>query len=185
MIKYASTWDNGNSTLNADTILTTTSCRSGIVSEPAKFPFYRNELGYGPLMVDENAGICLSSVPAIKCNGGSAQWNHYIDHHRLTPNVRITQPSNLYLIFHVFEYPTVDTLRSLAVEVSATWLDDLEERKKREEKPREKLKRGRRRRRGGRERERRRERRKRRRNTKRQRMMKRKNTSVKRWQDSR
>jgi len=122
-IKYATTWDNGNSTVQADTILTTVPCPHGVVTESTDLGIYRNKLGYRAQMVDEEKAVCLSTVPAIKCNGGSSQWSHYIDYQRLTPNVRITHPGNLYLTFHVVEYPTAHTLRCLAVDVSAGWLD--------------------------------------------------------------
>jgi hypothetical protein len=131
-IKYATMWDNGNSTVQVDTFLTPESCPEGITQEPADLGVYHTLSGYGPVILNEEVALSLSSVPAIKYNGGTAQWSHYVDHLRLTPNLRIMQPSNLYLAFHVYEYPTTDTVRCLAVQASATWLDDLEEREWRE-----------------------------------------------------
>lgn len=64
----------------------------------------------------------LSAVAAIKHDSNNELWSHYIDHHRVIPNVRITEPSHMYLNFHVGEYPTSRSFRALAVEVSATWL---------------------------------------------------------------
>jgi hypothetical protein len=84
-------------------------------------------------MIDRNLALCLSTAPAVKCNGGNARWSHYVDHHHLLPDVRIVQPSNLYLNFHVAEYPTIKTLRCLVIEVSATWTEDVEARKAKEE----------------------------------------------------
>jgi hypothetical protein len=126
IIKYASKTDKGNSTVQADTILTTVTCPVGITNEqsdPTGLRIYHSasNCGYGSHIVDNKVAMCLSSVPAVKYNvDNSGSWNHYIDHHRLIPNVRITKPSNLYLIFHVYEYSATD--RALSVEVSAVWL---------------------------------------------------------------
>jgi hypothetical protein len=141
VIKYATTHDNGNSTVQADVVLTTrASDRSEhqnhdgiIIFNPADLGIYREGSAYGPRMVDDDLALCLSMVPAVKCNGGNSQWSHYIDHRHLMPNVRITQPSHLYLNFHVSEYPTAQTSRSLAIETSASWAEDLEARKAKEE----------------------------------------------------
>jgi len=131
IIKYSTTYDNGNSTVQADVAFTTTKCPEGILLESVGV--YRSGSEYGPRMVDKDAALCLSVVPAVKCNGGNAQWSHYIDHRHLLPNVRIVQPSHLYLDFHVVEYPTTLTDRYLAVEVSASWTEDVEARKAKEE----------------------------------------------------
>ena len=123
IIKYATTEENGNSTVQADVVLTTTTCPIGILSKSTGLGVYRNGPGYGPRMVDSTKALCLSSAPAIKCNGGNFQWSHYIDHRRLLPNVQVVDSVNLYLNFHVFEYPSTRTRRYLAIEVSATWCD--------------------------------------------------------------
>ena len=109
--------------MQADVVLTTVTCPVGILSKSTDLGVYRNGPGYGPLMVDNAKALCLSSAPAIKCNGGAVQWSHYIDHRRLLPNVQVADSANLYLNFHVFEYPTAETRRCLAIEVSATWCD--------------------------------------------------------------
>ena len=123
IIKYATTHDDGNSTVQADVVLTTTTCPIGILSKSTDLGVYRNGPGYGPRIVDNAKALCLLSAPAIKCNGGTSQWSHYIDHRRLLPNVQVADSANLYLNFHVFEYPTAETHRYLAIEVSATWCD--------------------------------------------------------------
>jgi len=106
-IKYASTFDNGDSTVQADVFLTQTSCAEGITKEPTKLDVYCGATtGYRPMIIDEEIALLISSVPAIKRNGGTAQWSHYIDHHRLTPNIRVTHPSKLYFAFHAREYAT-------------------------------------------------------------------------------
>ncbi|KIM78294.1 hypothetical protein PILCRDRAFT_90686 [Piloderma croceum F 1598] len=134
IIKYATTHDNGNSTVQTDVALMTTSCLTGItLGSPTAKSLYCSGPGYGPQMIDRDLALCLSTAPAVKCNGGNAQWSHYVDHHHLLPDVRIVQPSNLYLNFHVAEYPTTKTLQCLVIEVSASWTEDVEARKAKEE----------------------------------------------------
>jgi hypothetical protein len=138
VIKYGTTLDNGNSTVQADIVLTTTELPAGengcgIIFNPVDLGIYREGSAYSARMVKEDSALRLSMVPGVKCNGGNSQWSHYIDHRHLIPNVRITQPSYLYLIFHVAEYPTTQTSRALYIEVSASWAEDLEARKAKEE----------------------------------------------------
>lgn len=121
MIKYATTCDNGNSTIQTDTILTTRELPEGVVTEPTALAVYKSGTGYAPRMVDHAAALCLSTTLAVKGNGGGEQWSHYVDNQHITPNVRVHNESQLYVVFHVCEYPTVKTIRSLAIEVSATW----------------------------------------------------------------
>lgn len=73
--------------------------------------------------------VCLSSVLGIKANDLENQWNHFVDRQHIPLNVRIIQSSRLYLQVHISEYPTAATLRSLLMDVSATWLDDQEGRR--------------------------------------------------------
>jgi hypothetical protein len=133
VIKYATTHDNGNSTVQSDIVLTATKCPEGITFKSTDLGIYRNGSAYGPKMVKDESVLLLSTAPGVKCNGGNAQWSHYIDHCHLIPNVRIVDSSFLYLTFHVNEYPTTQTSRSLAIEVSASWAEDLEARKAKEE----------------------------------------------------
>ncbi|KAG2135229.1 uncharacterized protein EDB93DRAFT_833030 [Suillus bovinus] len=71
--------------------------------------------------------VCLSSVLGIKANQLDNQWNHFVDHHHIPFNVRVVPGSRLYLQIHVLEYPTEAILRSLSMDVFATWLVDQEE----------------------------------------------------------
>jgi hypothetical protein len=133
-IKYATTDDDGNSTVQVDTVLTTAPRKQGIIVDSADLGIYREKLGYGPGMLDEKSATSLSTVSAVKCNDRSAKRSYYVDHRRLSPNVRFTtEHGYLYLIFHVAEYATRATQRSLAVEVSATWCECPSDTKKREE----------------------------------------------------
>ena len=132
-IKYATTHDNGNSTVQADVVLSTKPSPVGIVSDSSELGIYRSRSKYGSRMVDEDVALTLSSVPAVKCNGGNGQWSHYVDTQRLFPDVRIVDTSNLYLNFHVDEYPTTQTSRCLDVQVTASWVEDVAARKAKEE----------------------------------------------------
>lgn len=139
VVKYATTHDNGNAVVQTDTLLTDSNCKVGLVTRGAEVNVYHTRSGYAPRLINGKAALCLSSTPAIKCNGGGVQWSHYLDHRWLTPNIRLTQNTNLYLNFHVYEYPTERTARTLSIEVSAKWLDDLEERRRREEEAKSKV----------------------------------------------
>jgi hypothetical protein len=74
----------------------------------------------------KGATVMLSSVLGIKANDLGNQWNHFVDRQHIPFNIRIVQSSRLYLQVHISEYPTEDMLRSLLMDVSATWLDDQE-----------------------------------------------------------
>ena len=137
-VKYATMYDNGNSTIQTDIVLSTAPRSrdlpaSRTVSNVTELGIYLSkQSGYGSRVVNEDLALCLSTVPAVKCNGGNGQWNHYIDGQRLFPDVRIVKESSLYLNFHVDEYPTPQTSRMLDVQVSASWVEDLEARKAKE-----------------------------------------------------
>jgi hypothetical protein len=73
--------------------------------------------------------VMLSSVLGIKANDLGNQWNHFVDRQHIPLNIRIVQSSRLYLQVHISEYPAEDMLRSLLMDVSATWLDDQERRR--------------------------------------------------------
>jgi len=71
IIKYATTHDNGNSTVQTDVALTTTSSPTGInLGSPTTKSVYHSGPGYGPRIIDRNLALCLSTAPAVKCNGG-------------------------------------------------------------------------------------------------------------------
>jgi len=81
---------------------------------------------FAPQNLDGAAALCLLSVPATKPCEQPGQWNHYLDRQQISPSIRITTDSScLKLHFHVAEYPTTKMIRSLLVNVSATWLEDL------------------------------------------------------------
>jgi hypothetical protein len=127
MIKYATACDSGDATIQTDTILTS-KLPGGVVTEDSDLDIYHqdgtiakndSETGFAPLMIDHQQALCLSTTLAMKSSGSSGQWSHYLD---ITPNVRVTsKESHLYVVFHVNEYPTALTVRSLSVKVSATW----------------------------------------------------------------
>ena len=122
MIKYATTYDNGNSTIQTDAILSPGTFPEGVLTDSYGIVDYKNRMGYGARMIDHDVALRLSTTLAIKYNGGGEQWSHYIDNQLITPNIRILDAqARLYVVLHVNEYPTAKTVRSLSVEVSATW----------------------------------------------------------------
>jgi hypothetical protein len=142
-VKYATIHDSGNSTIQTDVVLSTTPSPKDlpagrIVSNLNELGIYlSNQSGYGSRVVNEDLALSLSTVPAVKYNdGGNGQWSHYVDAQRLSPDVRIVKESSLYLNFHVDEYPTAQTSRILDIQVSASWVEDLEARKAKEEEVR-------------------------------------------------
>ncbi|KAJ7667427.1 hypothetical protein B0H17DRAFT_1251603 [Mycena rosella] len=133
LIKYATTGDDGNATVQTDVLLTTTALSAGVVPGAAALGVYRPSAGYAPRMVDAAAAHCLATTLAVKCNGSGEQWSHFLDAQQITPNVRVGAGAQAYIMFHVAEYPTARMMRSLAVEVSATWQKEEVERKAKEE----------------------------------------------------
>ncbi|PPQ95252.1 hypothetical protein CVT26_014943 [Gymnopilus dilepis] len=133
MIKYATTFDSGNSTIQTDTVLTQKSLPEGVVTRATDFGIYKGETGFAPLMIDHEAAHRFSSTLGVKANGAGEDWNHYVDIQHVTPNVRVVAKSNLFVVFHVNEYVSAKTLRSLSIEVSATWQKEEVEIKAKEE----------------------------------------------------
>ncbi|KAG1890788.1 hypothetical protein F4604DRAFT_1702295 [Suillus subluteus] len=85
-----------------------------------------NGVGLAPHTLQVMPTLCLSSTPAIKENFRTSQWNHYLDQQQLLPHIRIIDSSRLHLELHVTENPTPLVLRSLVINVSATWAEDLQ-----------------------------------------------------------
>lgn len=121
LLKYATKGDDGNSTVQTDILLTSTELSPGIISGGPSLSVYRPGKAYAPRMVDQAAAKCLATALAVKCNGGGDQWSHFLDVQHISPKVRIGSEVQLYLMFHVAEYPTARMMRSLSIEVSATW----------------------------------------------------------------
>jgi hypothetical protein len=90
MIKYATTCDNGNSTVQTDTILTTETLPGGVVTRNTDLGVYHKDdsetggTGFAPRMVDHEEALCLSTTLAVKCNDGGEQWSHYIENQHIT-----------------------------------------------------------------------------------------------------
>lgn len=83
-------------------------------------------VGFAPQTLDGAPTMCLSSMPAVKENFRTSQWNHYLDRQQLLPHVRVIDNSRLYLQLYVTETPSPLILRSLALNVSAAWVEDLQ-----------------------------------------------------------
>ncbi|KAJ6602081.1 hypothetical protein DFH09DRAFT_1355213 [Mycena vulgaris] len=137
LVKYGTIGDEGDATLQTDVLLTTTSLSAGVVAGEAS-SVYRAGPGYAPRMVDPAAALCLSTALAVKASGGCEQWSHFFDVQNVASNVRVGAGAGLYVMFHVAENPTVRTVRSLAVEISATWQKEEVELKARAEAERKK-----------------------------------------------
>ncbi|KAJ6582612.1 hypothetical protein DFH09DRAFT_1360443 [Mycena vulgaris] len=120
MIHYATIANEGNATIQTDLLLTTASLPAAVVSGRAALDVYRPTAG-APRMVDRAAALCLATTLAIKANGGGEQWSHYVDTQHVTPDVRVHEAAQLYVVFNVQEHSTLRTARSLSVDVSATW----------------------------------------------------------------
>jgi len=131
IVKYATTNDKGDATVQADVAITSTRCPVGVVLETSDLVIYSQDkkAAYSPRVIDEELALCLSTAHAVKCNAGNAQWSHHVDHRHVGSHVRLVGVSYLYFYFHVVEYPSADSSRSIAVEVSATWTEDLEARR--------------------------------------------------------
>jgi len=136
LIKYATTADEGNATLQTDIVLTTAALPKDVVSARAALDVYRPSAGQ-PRIVDQAAALCLANTLAIKCNGGGEEWSHYVDTQYVTPNVRVRDSAaQVYVVLNVDEHSTFRTARSLSVEVSATWQKEEVEIKARAEEAR-------------------------------------------------
>ncbi|XP_006462607.1 hypothetical protein AGABI2DRAFT_119457 [Agaricus bisporus var. bisporus H97] len=152
-VRYASL-NAGNASVQTDIVLSHgKKITQGIVTNYNDLPLYAhygddgNTMGYGPPMLNEALGLSLASTPAFKSAGSG--WSHYLDHQKIYPNVRIGQDFHAhinggahdeihaYLFFHVYEYPGDETLRSISVDVSATWDDGKELNKRKEERERQ------------------------------------------------
>ncbi|KAF7351289.1 hypothetical protein MSAN_01560400 [Mycena sanguinolenta] len=121
LIKYATTAGAGNATIQTDILLTTATLPAEIVSARVPLAVYRASPA-APRMVDQDAAVCLATSLAVKFNGNSEEWSHYVDNQHVAPNVRVRDSAtHLYLVFNVEEHSTLCTARSLSVEVSATW----------------------------------------------------------------
>jgi hypothetical protein len=129
-VKYSTANDQLASAVQTTLILTSedSAIPDGIaVDQPnsAILFHYGAGTGFAPQNVDGAAALCLLSMPASKPCEQPGQWNHYLDRQQISPSIRITTKSCLKLRFHVAEYPTATMIRSLLVDVSATWLEDL------------------------------------------------------------
>lgn len=161
-IRYASL-NAGSATVQTDVVLSHgAKIAEGIMTDYTKLALYAHHgidhdekngrgKGYGPPMLNEALGLMLASVPAFKNAGAAGAWSHYLDHQKIFPNVKIGddlsyaahaqgghhETCHVYLFFHVYEYPGAEALRSISVDVSATWNDGAELKRVKEERARE------------------------------------------------
>ncbi|KAG1723570.1 hypothetical protein EDB19DRAFT_350301 [Suillus lakei] len=131
-VKYSTASDHWASVVQTNILLAATESQAileGISMDLNTNGSYRGGITVVPQTREGAETMCLSSVLAIKKNDLQGQWNHFVDRQQITLDVRLVADSHMYLQFHVSEYPTALMLRSLSVDVSATWLDDQEERR--------------------------------------------------------
>lgn len=134
-IKYGTANGQGTSMIQTSILLTKAPDSSsyvdsarvldGITTDSPRISMYRTGVGFPPEMLDGVPTMCLLSVPAVKENCCTNQWNHFIDRQQFLPHVRIIEASRLCLQLHVAENPSPLMLRSLVAEVSAAWAEDL------------------------------------------------------------
>jgi hypothetical protein len=131
-IKYGTENGSGTSTIQTSVVLTKTrdaildSIPNRITTNPPSVCINGVGVGIPPQMLGGEPIVCLSSVPAVKDNGYTSQLEHYIDRQQFLPHVRITEDSRLYLQLQVTEAPSPHMLRSLVVDVSAAWAEDMQ-----------------------------------------------------------
>ncbi|KAL0959757.1 hypothetical protein HGRIS_011447 [Hohenbuehelia grisea] len=128
-VKYATTHDSSDATVQTDVVLSTKTSPVGIIAGTgvSADAVYRPALSsYGPWVVDPEVALCLSSKASVKKNAGGASWSHFVEQGSVAQKVCVVSASHLYLVLHVVEYPTALTLRTLAVEVAASWREDAE-----------------------------------------------------------
>ncbi|KAG1827550.1 uncharacterized protein BJ212DRAFT_1294787 [Suillus subaureus] len=101
-----------------------TSVPDGIITDAPGIGGTRVE--FTPQTLDSMPTMCLSSMPAIKENFRTNQWNHYLDQQLLLPHIHIIDYSHLYLQLYVTETPSPLVLCSLIINVSAAWVEDLQ-----------------------------------------------------------
>jgi hypothetical protein len=99
---------------------------NGFTTDAPSISIYRTGAGFPPEVLDGVPVVRLSSIPAVRENCRASQSEHYIDKQQLLPHVRIVKDSHLYLQLHVAETPSPLMLRSLIVNVAATWVEDMQ-----------------------------------------------------------
>ena len=98
----------------------------GIVTDLPSKCNYRAGVGLPPQTFGDVPVVCLSSVPAVKENCHSNQWEYYVDRQQIFPHVRIIKASHMYIRVHIDETAPAFMLRSLVIDVSATWVEDMQ-----------------------------------------------------------
>jgi hypothetical protein len=99
---------------------------NGITTDAPNTSIYRTGTAFPPQILDGVPVVCLSSIPAIKENRNASQLEHYVDQQQLLPHVRIVEDSRLYLQLNVTDTHSPLMLRSLVVNVAATWVEDMQ-----------------------------------------------------------
>jgi hypothetical protein len=135
-VKYGTGNGHDTSTIQTSILLTkipdassyanSTLIPNGFTTDAPNISIYWTGAGFPPQVLDGVPVVCLSSIPAVRENCRASQSEHYIDKQQLLPHVRIVEDSHLYLQLHVAETPSPLMLRSLTVNVAATWVEDMQ-----------------------------------------------------------
>jgi hypothetical protein len=122
IIKYANASMTTHGTFQVDVILTSMTLPTGCSTEETTLNVYRTGGGtYRPFIIDRDIAECLHSESGVKCDDTGKKWRHAVISKSLDVNRAIVHPKNLYMLFHVYEYPTTETVRFLTMDATATW----------------------------------------------------------------
>lgn len=129
-VKYGTEHGQGTSAVQTSITLTkipfagSTPIPIGIIMDPPQEGSSHAAVGLPSQTLNGVPVICLSSVPAVKEYCPTTQREYCVDRQQILPHVRIIEDSRLYLLLDVVEPPSTLMIRSLVVDVSATWVDD-------------------------------------------------------------
>ena len=129
-VKYGTEHSHGTSAVQTSITLTKASAApptpvsNGVIRDSPKEGSSRAAVGLHSQMRDGVPVLCLSSAPAVKETVHASKWEYYVDKQEIVPHVRIVEDSRLHLHMDVAETPSKAMLRSLVVDVSATWVED-------------------------------------------------------------
>ena len=129
-VKYGTEHSHGTSAVQTSITLTKASAApftpvsNGAIGDSQKEGSSLAAVGLHSQMRNGVPVLCLSSAPAVKETVHASKWEYYVDQQEIMPHVRIVEDSRLHLHVDVAETPSASMLRSLVVDVSATWVED-------------------------------------------------------------
>jgi hypothetical protein len=122
VITYANSAMKTHSTFQVDVILTGASLTTGgSTTESSSLSVFRSGDGYRPFILNRDVAESLHSEFGVKYDDAGNMWRHQVIFKSLAVDRCIVPPRNVYVLLHVFEYPTEQTERLLTMDVTATW----------------------------------------------------------------